>query len=162
MTTYNANSNNSNLNEMPKRREKSPEEIARKQAMRKAQAEKRASEIIHRNPKWSPVYKLEEQRAGHLLDLQEALRAEHDSILNSIRTLRHLGDMTVEEMCYQDSAFMGTPIEDECATLKSHLQYALERKFEQIGYWIDAVEDELSKRTGDQDWRRAEARDMDC
>lgn len=150
-----------NINERPRRREKSPEQKAAEEARRKAWEEKRATEMIHRNPKWSPVYKLEGQRAGHLLDLQEALRAEHDSILNSIRTLRHLGDMTVEEMCYQDSAFMGTPIEDECATLKSHLQYALEREFEQIGYWIDAVEEELSKRTGEQDWRRAETRDLD-
>ena len=117
--------------------------------------------MIHRNPKWSPVYKLEEQTAGHLLDLQEALQAETDSIYNSINTLRKLGNLTVREMCYQDSAFIGTPIEDEYATLKNRLQYALERQFEQIIDWRDAVEEELSKRTGEQDWRRAEGRDLD-
>lgn len=148
---------NDNINERPRRRKKSHEEIARKQAWR----EKRATEMIHRNPKWSPVYKLEEQTAGHLLDLQEALQAETDSIYNSINTLRKLGNLTVEEMCYQDSAFIGTPIEDEYATLKNRLQYALERQFEQIIDWRDAVEEELSKRTGEQDWRRAEGRDLD-
>lgn len=152
---------NDNIHERPRRREKSPEQKAAEEARKQAWREKRATEMIHRNPKRSPVYKLEEQTAGHLLDLQAALQAETNSIYNSINTLRKLGNLTVEDMCYQDSAFIGTPIEDEYATLKSRLQYALERQFEQIIYWRDAVEEELSKRTGEQDWRRAEGRDLD-
>lgn len=148
---------NDNINERPRRREKSPEEIARKQAWR----EKRATEMIHRNPKRSPVYKLEEQTAGHLLDRLTALQAETDSIYRCIKRLKCLDDITDEDMCYQDSAFIGTPIEDEFCTLRSRLVYLLERQFEQIIYWRDAVEEELSKRTGEQDWRRAETRDLD-
>lgn len=148
---------NDNINERPRRREKSPEEIARKQAWR----EKRATEMIHRNPKRSPVYKLEEQTAGHLLDRLTALQAETDSIYRCIKRLKCLDDITDEDMCYQDSAFIGTPIEDEFCTLRSRLVYLLERQFEQIIYWRDAVEEELSKRTGEQNWNRAETRDLD-
>lgn len=155
MTTYD------NINERPRRREKSPEQKAQEEARRKAWKEKRATEMIHRNPKWSPVYKLEEQTAGHLLDRLTALQAETDSIYRCIKRLKCLDDITDEDMCYQDSAFIGTPIEDEFCTLRSRLVYLLERQFEQIIYWRDAVEEELSKRTGEQDWRRAEGRDLD-
>ena len=151
MTTYD------NINERPRRREKSPEEIARKQAWR----EKRATEMIHRNPKWSPVYKLEEKTAGQLLDRQAALKAEYRGLQQCIKNLKHLDDITIEDMCYQDSAFMGTPLEEECAEMLSRLEYAYERALDKIPEWLDAVEEELSKRTGEQNWNRAETRDLD-
>lgn len=148
---------NDNINERPRRREKSPEEIAWKQALR----EKRAKEMTHRNPKWSPVYKLEEKTAGQLLDRQAALKAEYRGLQQSIKNLKHLDDITIEDMCYQDSAFMGTPLEDECAEMLSRLKSAYERALDKIPEWLDAVEEELSKRTGEQNWNRAEGRDLD-
>lgn len=148
---------NDNINERPRRREKSPEEIAWKQALR----EKRAKEMRHRNPKWSPVYKLEEKTAGQLLDRQAALKAEYRGLQQCIKNLKHLDDITIEDMCYQDSAFMGTPLEDECAEMLSRLKSAYERALDKIPEWLDAVEEELSKRTGEQNWNRAEGRDLD-
>ena len=155
MTTYD------NINERPRRREKSPEQKVQEEARRKAWKEKRATEMIHRNPKWSPVYKLEEKTAGQLLDRQAVLKAEYRGLQQCIKNLKHLDDITIEDMCYQDSAFMGTPLEDECAEMLNRLRSAYERALDKIPEWLDAVEEELSKRTGEQNWNRAETRDLD-
>ena len=146
------------VEELPRRRKRTQENIATKKAME----EKREMEMVHKNPIWHPLYELGKQTAGNLLDIRDSLKVQEDDIkalLAQINVCRK-----PSELNFRKNAFSGAPINDEVDSLKHKLKNALEKELYQLDKWRETVEDELSKRTGDQDWRRTEAEDYypDC
>lgn len=144
--------------ESPRRRKRTQEKLTATKAME----EKLKTEMVHRNKIWHPLYELGKQTAGNLLDIRDSLKVQEDDIkalLAQINVCRN-----PSELYFRKNAFSGTPINDEVDNLKHKLKNALEKELYQLDEWRDEVEDELAKRTGDQDWSRTEAEDYypDC
>lgn len=144
--------------ESTRRRKRTQEKLTATKAME----EKLKTEMVHRNKIWHPLYELGKQTAGNLLDIRDSLKVQEDDIkalLAQINVCRN-----PSELYFRKNAFSGTPINDEVDNLKHKLKNALEKELYQLDEWRDEVEDELAKRTGDQDWSRTEAEDYypDC